>query len=81
MQSKQLSVFILLITSTFMSKCSALPVEICYNTGAVEFIPHSMDCSLYILCVFGVPTILECQQGSIFNSLHLKCEPGKRHDF
>lgn len=59
------------------SQCNGQLDGICNGTATVEIIPHPDDCTKYVICIFQIPSIVECLPGTVFNYLTDRCEPGK----
>lgn len=81
MHDKKFYFIILLFLSNFLLNCIGLPLDICYGTNAVEFLPHPESCINYILCVLEFPTVLDCEPNQIYNQANSRCEPGKFFQF
>lgn len=76
MENKSLLVTVGLILTSFVLKSSGLPADFCDTVEPVEFLPHPDDCTKYVLCILGTPTILECGPNQVFSITSGRCEPG-----
>jgi len=70
-----------LFLSTFATQSFSLPADICDGIELFEFLPHPDNCAQYVLCLMGIPTILDCESDHIYNKDSQTCEPGKNFDF
>lgn len=43
----------------------------------IDLIPHPTDCSKFIVCVFELPTVMQCRPNEIFNYESQICLPGE----
>ncbi|XP_070495179.1 mucin-2-like [Chironomus tepperi] len=65
---------IFLVIQAFVAGCWCLPADICDGTEFYEILPHPDNCWQYIMCLVGIPTILDCGENQIYNPDSKECE-------
>ncbi|XP_070496066.1 uncharacterized protein [Chironomus tepperi] len=76
MGTKNYFVTFVLILSIFVSKSLGLPAGFCDGINTVQFFPHPDNCIQFVICIWEMPTVVDCEATQVYNPATSRCEEG-----